>query len=217
MRSGLAWSICLLVGCHGEPLEQTPVDAAPADAVTADTSTATSDADAPMPDAAPDAAEAGACADVPGNLLTDGSFERWTGATSASWQGPLTRVETSPFHCASAARFTSASYGDIRQEIAFATPLAAGTELEITMAARWISGVTRAPAFNFYFHASDGSSVGGLVAVTMAGFKADGSWYEGGGRVLVPGLASKAFFHVVSERPEPQTFDLDKVTVRVVP
>ncbi|MBI2393867.1 MAG: hypothetical protein HYV09_30120 [Deltaproteobacteria bacterium] len=192
-------------------------DTSIADTSTADSSTAdTSTADTSTADTSSDA-DTGGCTDAPDNLVSNASFEAWSGASAVSWLGPITRTTIGPYHCASAARFVSEGYGDVRQEVVFPAPLAGGTELEMTMAARWVSGVSRAPAFNLYFYDSAGAPVGALVAVPMTGFKADGNWYEGGGRATVPGLAAKAFLHLVSERPEPQTFEIDKITVRVAP
>ena len=184
--------LAMTLGCRGESVEAAPSDAA-----------ASGDG------------EAGPCLPLSDNLLANGSFELWEGAACVGWDGPVARVDKAAFDCKVAGRVSMNKYDGIKQDVDLAAPLAAGTQLEITAAVRWVSGGVAAPIFDLEFEAPGGKTLGPILPATVTGYKADGAFHTVTSTVAAPAGATWMRFFVGSTAPEPQQLDFDAVVVRV--
>jgi hypothetical protein len=162
-----------------------------------------------------DARDASDCGSWDGNLLANPSFESWEGATPTGWAGPITRSTNPAHHCATAAVVTSKSYEGAKQQVRFGSP-PAGKQLELWIATRYISGAIDAPKFNLYFSDADNKPIGGLVIAPIGAWRADGVWSASAATVTLPANASQITFHVLSQVPVPQTFEIDDASMRVL-
>lgn len=156
--------------------------------------------------------------DVP-NLLDNGSFEAWPTATPTSWV-PTATVSLAPTGDAAhdgaiAARLELTAYGELRQSVGLAVPLATGEQVAAEMAYRRVSGDTSPPGIDLYgTRASDGVEIL-IPAITTGPFVGD-EWTIGGGSVVMPEPVTALRIAVVAGGFGPQTVDIDAVRLWIV-
>lgn len=180
--------IAAVVGCTGEQVQSSTVDAS---------------------------GETGACVDVTGNVLKNGSFELWTGSSPTDWVvDGLTPVrhDTSAQHCTSWLEGARIGAASLSQVVRFSPALPANTSIRAAVMVRLLAGAPT-DKINIEIVTDDREMTGG----TAHTFNTDGTWQEISVEHTIAAATTSARIFISSSASTKQTIAFDRawMTTRI--
>jgi hypothetical protein len=148
-------------------------------------------------------------------LLTNGSFEDWSGGMPDAWTNGDATLEEVVGDAADgerSVRVSSAIYNSLGQYVS--TPLEAGSCLELDVSVRSESGSTQAPMVLLQGTDEGGTDVQIFIELDWA---TDGAWRTTASEVVTAEAWTAFSFNVLSNDSVPQVFVVDDASVRLVP
>ena len=148
-------------------------------------------------------------------LLANGSFEMWSSGSPQAWtdgDATLDEMSTDVAEGERAVLVSSAIYNSIGQRVA--TPLPAGSCLDLDLSLRWESGSTEAPVVQIL--GRDETDMDREQFADLA-WSSDGEWRDTSTSFLTAEAWTSFSIHVLSTASVEQSFSMDDASLRLVP